>query len=137
MGSSRGGNRPSRAGLGKYPRTIRDVAESFGRGVPEEVIAARTRTVLVYSDVVVKVPTTEEGMLGNSMEWSTFNDPEGIPVAPCRWHDVDEHMSVLVMDRVTPVVGAFSDATMPWWVSYVDCGQVGHLPNGELVAYDL
>jgi hypothetical protein len=41
------------------------------------------------------------------------------------------------MDRVTPVIGAFSDKSMPWWVSFVDCGQVGHLPNGELVAYDL
>jgi hypothetical protein len=60
-----------------------------------------------------------------------------IPVAPCRFEDINEELSVLVMDRVTPVIGAFSDKSMPWWVSFVDCGQVGHLPNGELVAYDL
>lgn len=106
-------------------------------GLPEEVIPARTRTVLMYSDKVIKVPTSEEGMLGNSMEYATFNDPEGIPVAPCEWLIVDADTVVLVMDRVEPVKGAFSNKSMPWWVSYVDCGQVGHLPSGELVAYDL
>lgn len=106
-------------------------------GDPEEVLPARTRTVLMYPDVVVKIPTTDEGWLGNSMEYRTFQDPEGIPVAPCRWHEVSEDLVVLVMERVTPVVGAFNDKSMPWWVSYVDCGQVGHLPNGKLVAYDL
>lgn len=116
---------------------MREVVAALRMGDPEEVLPARTRTVLVYPDVVVKIPTTDEGWLGNSMEYRTFQDPEGIPVAPCRWHEVSEDLVVLVMERVTPVVGAFNDKSMPWWVSYVDCGQVGHLPNGKLVAYDL
>ena len=33
-------------------------------GMPSEVIRARTRTVLLYSDKVVKIPTTDEGWLG-------------------------------------------------------------------------
>ena len=93
----------------------------------------------MYPDVVVKIPTTDEGWLGNSMEFSTFQrgGDDEIPVAPCRFEDINEELTVLVMERVTPVIGAFSDKSMPWWVSFVDCGQVGHLPNGELVAYDL
>lgn len=105
--------------------------------MPEEVIPARTRTVLMYPDKVVKIPTSDEGLLGNSMEYATFNDPEGIPVAPCRFEVVNDELHVLIMDRVEPISGAFNDESMPWWVGFVDCGQVGHLPNGELVAYDL
>lgn len=136
LSRTRGGTRASRAGLGKYPKVVREVADKLGYGAPEEVIPARTRTVLMYPDKVVKIPTSDEGLLGNSMEYRTFNDPEGIPVAPCRFEVIND-TSELVMDRVEPVIGAFKDKDMPWWVGFVDCGQVGHLPNGELVAYDL
>ena len=133
----------SRGGTRDLPPEIRKMVSDTRRalkiGAPEEIIKARTRTVLMYPDVVVKIPTTDEGWLGNSMEFSTFQrgGDDEIPVAPCRFEDINEELSVLVMDRVTPVIGAFSDKSMPWWVSWVDCGQVGHLPNGELVAYDL
>lgn len=116
---------------------MRDTIAALGYGMPEEVIPARTRTVLMYEKVVVKIPASEEGFLGNSMEYATHTDPEGIPVAPCRFVDINDEVTVLVMDRVTPVQGAFNDKSMPWWVGFVDCGQVGYLPNGELVAYDL
>lgn len=137
LGAARGGTRPSRAGAGRYPKTVRDTISAVNEGTPEEVLVARTRTVLMYPEFVVKVPTTEEGLLGNSMEFATYSDPEGIPVAPCRWLKVNDDVTALVMDRVTPVRNAFSDKSMPWWVGMVDCGQVGHLPDGTLVAYDL
>lgn len=137
LSPKKGGTRPSRAGMAKYPKDVRDTISAVNAGAPEEVIVARTRTVLMYPDFVVKVPTTEEGLLGNSMEFATYNDPDGIPVAPCRWVEVNGDVTALVMDRVAPVRGAFSDKSMPWWVSMVDCGQVGHLSDGTLVAYDL
>lgn len=118
LSRTQGGARPSRAGAGRYPKTVRDTISAVGAGMPEEVLAARTRTVLMYPDFVVKVPTTEEGLLGNSMEFATYNDPEGIPVAPCRWLNVTDDVVALVMDRVEPVTGAFSDKSMPWWVGF-------------------
>ena len=116
---------------------MQETVIKLGYGTPDDVLVARTRTVLMYSDKVVKIPTTDEGWLGNSIEYKTYQDPEGIPVAPCRFEAVNDDVHVLVMDRVVPVHDAFSDKSMPWWVSCVDCGQVGHLPSGELVAYDL
>lgn len=137
LSRARGGTRASRSGLGKYPKIVQETVSTLGYGTPEDVLVARTRTVLMYPDKVVKIPTTDEGWSGNSLEYATYQDPEGIPVAPCRVEAVNDDVHVLVMDRVVPVHDAFSDKSMTWWVSYVDCGQVGYLPSGELVAYDL
>lgn len=103
---------------------------------PEEVIESRTRTVLMYDGVVVKIPRNDEGVLANSMELRTYLDPEGIPVAPVMSFDLDG-LNVNVMERVSPHPYAFQDKGLPWWVGCVDCGQVGYRDNGELVAYDL
>lgn len=103
---------------------------------PEEVITGRTRTVLIYSGVVIKIPTCDEGIIANGREYRTYTAEDGIPTAPVSLVCIDE-VIVAVMERITPHPSAFSDPDMPWWVGSVDCGQVGYRANGELVAYDL
>ncbi|SIH36574.1 Uncharacterised protein [Mycobacteroides abscessus subsp. abscessus] len=103
---------------------------------PEEVVAARTRTVLLYEGVVIKIPTCDEGVRANSREFHEYSCGDGIPVAPVTLVPIDG-VVVSVMERVSPHPNAFSDPGMPWWVGCVDCGQVGYRATGELVAYDL
>lgn len=103
---------------------------------PEEVIVARTRTVLVYEGVVIKIPTCDEGVIANARECREYAHGDGIPMAPVSLVLIDD-VVVSVMERVNPHPSAFSDPSMPWWVGSVDCGQVGYRDNGELVAYDL
>lgn len=102
---------------------------------PEDVLIGRTRTVLLYSGFVVKIPTCEEGDLDGLTERCTYLRSD-FPIAPIAGVDIDG-VAVNIMERVDPVPNAFSDLTMPRWVSYVDCGQVGYRRNGELVAFDL
>lgn len=103
---------------------------------PEEIIESRTRTVLMYDGFVIKIPKNDEGAIANGMEIRTYQDPEGIPVAPVCGFYVDGTL-ITVMERVSPHPYAFRDRGLPWWVGCVDCGQVGYRDNGELVAYDL
>lgn len=127
----KGGTRPP--SISSLSRFVRDTLQM---GRPESTIRGRTRLVLMYPDVVVKIPLNDEGEISNRLEYRTYSDPEGIPVAPVKLVDVGT-IQVAIMEHVIPHPKAFSDPSMPWWVSYVDCGQVGHLPDGRLVAYDL
>lgn len=95
----------------------------------------RNRAVFADGDDwVIKVPVNEDGMLDNARE-SAHADP-GIPLAPCEL--IDDHpdgVPVLRMRRVREVF--IPHAEQPFWMGFVDCGQVGYLPDGTLVAYDL
>ena len=85
-------------------------------------------------DWVIKVPCTEDGMLDNVRE-ARHDDP-GIPLASCEL--LDDHpdgVPLLRMRRIREVVLPHSQ--QPEWVGFVDCGQVGYLPDGTLVAFDL
>lgn len=108
--------------------------------VPSEV--GRTRHVLMYEDMVVKVALDEEGCDANDFE-ASYSEEHGkdgyIPIADSRievWNTPSgRQVAVLVMERVTPHHAAYSE--MPEWVGSVDCAQVGHDREGRLVAYDL
>lgn len=96
----------------------------------------RTRAVFDTQDGnVIKIPYTDEGFMANHREVTTSNteDPY-IPIAKCQ-HEEKDGVAVLVMEKVTPTKANYNE--MPDWVMSVDCGQVGYLPDGRLVAYDL
>ena len=120
-----------------YKDTIKENAKKYG--IP---LVARTRLVFKDADrgMVIKVPFTGEGEMANYAEARAYRnyveDSENyIPVAKCHMTGSGD-IYVLEMEQVAPVKNPYSPE-YPDWVSLVDCGQVGHDKNGELVAYDL
>lgn len=118
---------------------LHGLVTELGYGDPEDVLVSRTRTVLMYQDFVVKVATNGLGALANGYELAASQETDPfIPVAPTRRVDTETVGRVIVMDRVAPVgPSVLREAGCPDWVGYVDCAQVGYLPDGRLVAYDL
>ena len=98
---------------------------------------------------VLKVPLTPRGVEANEREAEVFklggfpleNDEViEVKLAPCRLMDING-IEVLVMTRVRPVNEIRTQAgvqdVLPDWVALIDDEQVGYLPDGTLVAYDL
>jgi hypothetical protein len=98
-------------------------------------MVGQTRAVFDIGDGwVVKLPLNWDGICANSHEadWTSID----IPLAPCHivWNDDDQ--PVLRMQRVTEALH-IDRADLPRWTDWVDCAQVGYLPDGKLVAFDL
>ena len=119
------------AGMPDHADLIRVFTSRYG-----QPMLGGTRAVFDLQDgTVAKVAVSDEGMMANARE--AAHTDSFIPLAPCRidW-DPDLEVSYLIMDRVDPVYTiAYKD--LPPWASWVDCAQVGRLPDGTLVAYDL
>lgn len=118
-----------------YKNQTKKIINSFASlyGTPQ---IGRTRAVFDTEDGnVLKIPYTDEGFIANRGEVMTSEAEDAyIPIAKC-WHDEKDGVSVLVMEKVTPAKADYKN--MPDWIYSVDCGQVGYLPDGRLVAYDL
>ncbi|WP_051047419.1 hypothetical protein [Nocardia asiatica] len=115
-------------------------------GVP---LLGRTRAVYrTGGGHVIKIPHTWEGLHANHVEadLAHASHPE-IPMAPTELVPV-EHLPAVVAaahgrnagiaraQEVAPVrVSDYSK--FPMWVRHIDCAQVGYLPCGRLVAYDI
>ena len=83
---------------------------------------------------VLKVPLTWQGESANFLEADHVN-PD-IPLAQCRLHESSHGPVLLWMRRVKPVTYS-PQRRLPAWTNFVDCAQVGYMPDGRLVAYDL
>lgn len=98
--------------------------------------SGRNRVVFDRKDgTVVKIPKNWDGESDNNREANWSSDE--VPLAQCHSESVgsgDSEMTVLVMEKVTPVQGFKG---LPDWVSWVDCQQVGYTKDERLVAYDL
>lgn len=106
----------------------------------KNMIPSRTRVVFMEKDTVVKIPITEEGMLGCGQEKQASDNyklkpDDYIPIADT---EIIEEGDVFYarMEKVKPLVKV-DYRNLPFWVSMVDCGQVGYTKNNVLVAYDL
>jgi hypothetical protein len=87
---------------------------------------------------VIKFPINSDGEVANIEEAQAYKNGRGC-VAKCRLFEYNE-ACCLIMEAV-----AFPDdgeawhqwsQTLPKWVKYIDCWQVGYNRKGELVAYD-
>ena len=102
---------------------------------------------------VLKFPTFEGGVTANRIEHEIYRkymsgDEDGVQYAPCRLIQ----KTVLLMRACKEIYGdsqGCEDASSiidwipegegrpyPDWAESIDCGQVGMLPNGKVVAYD-
>lgn len=102
-----------------------------------------TRIVFMFDDYVLKVPANERGIVNNKSEAEHYRSHwnEYMPLSPCSLYDymLVEHklaLPVLHMERVK-LIGSEGMENLPDWVGSVDGSQVGHLPDGTLVAYDV
>lgn len=94
-----------------------------------------TRAVFDTGDGwVIKIPLNWDGICANSREadWTNVH----IPLAPCHIAWKGDDQPVLRMQRVMVIPDA-EQRVLPSWVAEVDCAQVGYLPDGRLVAFDL
>lgn len=111
---------------------IRQHVTKYGKPVG----SGRNRVVFDRKDgTVVKIPKNWDGEMDNAREanWES----EEIPLAQCHEEIVgqdNKQMTLLVMEKVTPVPGL---KNLPDWTSWVDCQQVGYTKDERLVAYDL
>lgn len=98
----------------------------------------RSRIVFSYgNNHVVKVPISNDGFMDSGREARTSAMEDSfIPIADCHFIPWDEDFEVLLMERVTPIMG-LGYSQLPDWVGYVDCAQVGYNSRGAMVAYDL
>lgn len=111
----------------------------LARNVPFEW--GRTRVAFLFPTYVVKLPVTYAGIGDNDWEGSVSNipgDTENIQYARTRLHYEGE-IPVLLMERVEwqttdKLIALYGE--VPWWVDFVDCGQVGLNRRGRLVAFD-
>lgn len=99
----------------------------------EYIGAGRNRIVFKSKSgkYVIKVPRNIQGSCDNFFE--TRKTDFGFPVPKSRRIILDDFCCV-IMEYVEHV--SFKDTKAPSWVSWIDCGQVGHNRKGELVAYD-
>lgn len=114
-------------------------------------LVSRTRVVFRTGDGhVIKVPITNEGEMANINEFNySQNENSYIPVTPTeQYRDsfIPDDLFVIIAQEVTPAHISSTSANyiddgeacdFPDWVRGVDCQQVGYLPDGRLVAYDL
>lgn len=102
----------------------------------------RTRAAFIGEATVIKIALNDEGFLDSGREIAASEayqraPHEYIPMAHTKPKVTKDGVNYIVAEKVTPLTGAIADKSMPWWVDYVDCGQVGHTKEGVLVAYDL
>jgi hypothetical protein len=95
----------------------------------------RHRRVFKRGNFVIKVPINDFGLASNFREAKTYQCTSegwlfGIRYAACR---LDKNENFLIMEYVN--VKKY-DNSLPSWVGYVDCQQVGYNRRGHLVAYD-
>jgi hypothetical protein len=89
---------------------------------------------------VIKFPINAGGLRANQYEYDQYKtyyngpDKDGIVYAPCRLIK----NCVLIMVAIQDDFGFGNDniPDPPYWVTKVDCEQVGILKNGRIVAYD-
>jgi len=106
----------------------------------DSIIASRTRVVFMEKDTVVKIPITEEGMVDCGQEKQASDNyklkpDDYIPIADTEIIEEGDVFYVR-MEKVKPLV-KIDYRNLPFWVSMVDCGQVGYTKDNVLVAYDL
>lgn len=106
-------------------KKLNEKYEYIGRGRNRIVFKSKS------GKYVIKVPRNIEGNGDNFRE--TKKEDFGFPVPKSRRIILDDFCCV-IMEYVEHV--SFKDTKAPSWVSWIDCGQVGHNRKGELVAYD-
>lgn len=118
-----------------FEKAIKEALSKYFGLYGNPIGVGRNRCVFRDGDNVVKVPLNEYGVTDNEHEACYGESYLKGYLKYARCHRVDEPsgLPIVIMEYVKP---ASYKKSMPDWVSYVDCQQVGYNKDGELVAYD-
>lgn len=121
----------------RYSAFIHEMVKRYSKRC-KKIEAGRNRLTFIFKNHVIKVPLNNSGISDNDWEGSisSSNDPDDIQFARTRliYH---KGIPIIFMERVRMIrnLQSFYEV-LPYWVGFVDCGQVGFNKVGRLVAFD-